>query len=145
MAENGVGNLEFIPTTMNKEVYQEILQRNLRDSAKKLKLGRRFIFQQDSDPKHTAKSTMEWFRKNKIDVLPWAPQSPDLNPIEHLWRHLDVKVRQRPVLPRNIAELKTALTEEWLAIDPEFTKNLVDSMPRRCDAVIAARGGNTKY
>jgi len=124
---------------------REYSKKNLRSSARKLSLGRRFIFQQDSDPKHTAKTTQSWFASNKIEVLPWAPQSPDLNPIEHLWQHLEIKLRKRPVAPRNLTELKAALQEEWDSIDPDMTKSLVDSMSRRCQAVIAAKGGNTKY
>uniref|UniRef100_A0A8K9V1Q1 Transposase Tc1-like domain-containing protein n=1 Tax=Oncorhynchus mykiss TaxID=8022 RepID=A0A8K9V1Q1_ONCMY len=42
-----------------------ILEENLMESAKDLRLGRRFVFQQDNDPKHKAKSTMEWTIKSK--------------------------------------------------------------------------------
>jgi len=145
MATNGVGNLAIIPTIMDKEVYQGILKDNLRISAKKLKLGRKFIFQQDQDPKHTANSTKLWFTKNKIDVMEWPPQSPDLNPIEHLWRILEIQIRSRPQLPRNAHELKQALLEEWEKISPNDTAKLVNSMQKRCMAVIEAKGGHTKY
>ncbi len=57
---------------------------------KALKIGRGWVFQHDNDPKHTAKSTKEWLKRH-IKVLEWpSSQSPDLHPIENLWRELKV-------------------------------------------------------
>ena len=64
------------------------------ESAMNLKLGRRFTFQQDNDPKYKAKATLEWLNKKKINVLEWPRPSLDLNPIEHLWRDLKIEVHQ---------------------------------------------------
>ena len=54
---------------MNGEKYREILDENLLKSAQDPRLGRRFIFQQDTDPKHTAKTTQEWLRDKSLNVL----------------------------------------------------------------------------
>ncbi|MGH0128558.1 UNVERIFIED_CONTAM: hypothetical protein FKN15_040258 [Acipenser sinensis] len=77
----GTGHLVKIEARMDGAKYREILQENLLQSAKKLKLGRKFTFQQDNDPKHKAKATMEWLKNKKVNVLQWPSQSPDLNPI----------------------------------------------------------------
>uniref|UniRef100_A0AAQ4P3Q7 Tc1-like transposase DDE domain-containing protein n=1 Tax=Gasterosteus aculeatus aculeatus TaxID=481459 RepID=A0AAQ4P3Q7_GASAC len=58
----------------------------------------------DNDPKHTAKITKEWLRHNSVNVLEWPSQSPDLNPIEDLWRDLKMAVHRRS--PSNLMDLE---------------------------------------
>jgi len=93
------------------------------------------------DPKHTCKKTKKYFKDHKVSVIPWPSQSPDLNPIENLWRDLKIAVFKHKV--RNQKELWEIIQREWILI--ERCRKLVESMPRRCEAVIKNRGHATKY
>lgn len=91
---SGVGNIAHIEGMMTAEKYIDILCKNLEESILKLGLENSFIFQQDNDPKHTAKVSTKFFKDCEIKLLEWLPQYPDLNPIENLWNYLDDKVNK---------------------------------------------------
>lgn len=91
MSAAGVGSLHFIDRIMNHRVYIDILKNHLRSSATKMEIGDNFIFIRDNDPKHTAYNTKLWILYNTPKYLKTPPQSPDINPIEHLWDYLEKK------------------------------------------------------
>ncbi len=106
--------------------------------ARALKMGRGWVFQHDNDPKHTAKATKEWLKKKHIKVLEWSSQSPDLHPIENLWRELKVRVAKPQ--PRNLNDLERICKEECNKIPPEMCANLVVNYKKRLTSVIANKG-----
>ncbi|KAF2360033.1 Transposase Tc1-like [Trinorchestia longiramus] len=70
-------------------------------------------------------------------------QSPDMNPIENLWRELKLKIQKRG--PNNITELKEICIEEWNKITPETCKRLVVNYYKRLEDIINNTGYATKY
>lgn len=76
-------------------------------------------------------------------MLITPPQRPDLNPIEHLWDHLDKRIRNHTISSK--AQLKEILLTEWGKISSDYTKKLVYSMPERLNEVLKLKGYPTKY
>ena len=93
--------------------------------------------QQDNATSHTARSMRDFLQDRNVRVgQPWPAKSSDLNPIEHVWDVLDW---------REISgNLQGALWEEWGNISQQELANLVQSMRRRCTAVLNAAGGHTR-
>ncbi|KAK3535384.1 hypothetical protein QTP70_011608 [Hemibagrus guttatus] len=105
----GTGRLVRIEGKMNAAMYRDIIDENMLHAL--WTSVRQFIFQQDNDPEYTAKITKEWLRDNSVNVVEWTSQSPDLNPIEHLWRDLKMAVHQR--YPFNLMEFVRSCKEKW--------------------------------
>jgi hypothetical protein len=146
MCWEGTGNACKINGKMNTDLYLQILEEDLMQSLEDWgKTPEEVIFQQDNDPKHKAKQSMEWLNNHFPQVMVWPAQSADLNPIEHLWFHLKKKLSTYEEPPKGMLELWERVEKEWAAIDKSVCQNLIASMPRRIEAVIKARGGYTKY
>lgn len=146
MTAQGIGYGCQIDGRMNAEIYTGILDDYLLPTIKYYKMNKKhLIFQQDNDPKHTSNAALKWLKTKKINTLDWPPQSPDLNPIEHLWEHLKRKLSDYESEPRGIHELWERVEAEWDKIPVEVCVNLIESMPRRIAAVLKSKGGYTKY
>ena len=84
-----------------------------------------------------------YLRNQNIQVLEWPAQSPDLNPIENVWAELNRRLRKRKC--NSEEELFELLTKTWKELDAEYLQKLIESMPRRCAAVIKSKGFPIDY
>lgn len=146
MAADGVGEMFVCEGRMDSQKYINVLEAVLLPSLTRI-FGDTNLdgvqFQQDNAPCHKSATTMRWFRDNNIVLLDWPAQSPDLNPIEHMWAILKRKIKEHSITSKTA--LKNALINEWYAISADECAKLVRSMPKRIAAVIKSKGGPTKY
>jgi transposase len=63
--------------------------------------------------------------------MTWPPQSPDLNPIENLWKHIKDLISRRRHKARNVHDMRFALMVIWPEINGNFLLKLCDSVLRR--------------
>ena len=94
---------------------------------------------------NTSGLAKQWFKDDGIDVLLWPPQSPDLNPIEHLWSYVKRKLEEYNSLPGGVVELWERTVVEWNKIPQGVCQDLIRSMPERVEAILEAHRGYTKY
>uniref|UniRef100_A0A2Q4THU9 Tc1-like transposase DDE domain-containing protein n=1 Tax=Caenorhabditis japonica TaxID=281687 RepID=A0A2Q4THU9_CAEJA len=141
-SDTSMGPLNRIVGTMDRYVYEDILENTMRPWAR-ANLSRPWVFQQDNYPKHTSGHVANWFRRRRVDLLEWPSQSPDLNPIEHMWEELERRLKE--VRASNANQKFAQLEAAWKSIPMTVVQTLLDSMPRRCQAVIDAKGYPTKY
>ena len=106
---------------------------------------RNFVYVQDNAPPHTARDTVAFSNQQDVEVMDWPARTPDMNPIEHVCDQMSVWIRDMDDPPSTIAELNNAVRQARATVRPGRVRTLVESMPRRARALLAARGGHTQY
>ncbi|GFV96923.1 transposable element Tcb1 transposase [Trichonephila clavipes] len=97
------------------------------------------IFQRDNARPHTARVAQDFLRH--FQTLPWLACSPDLPPVVHVWDQLK---RQMPSC-HSVYDLELVVQDLWAHLPQDNIRCLINSMPDRVAACIAAGGGPTRY
>ncbi|GFW83604.1 transposable element Tcb1 transposase [Trichonephila clavipes] len=103
------------------------------------------VFQQDNARPHVAKTVKSYIDSQQVQLLSWPAYSPDMSPIEHVWDIVGGRLARdlRPVVSTD--ELWWCIQTIWNTLPQADIQNFFNAMPRRVAALIAARGGHTKY
>ena len=136
--------LVVLDGNLNQHKYRTILEETLIPFARQ-SFGANLVFQDDNAGPHRARMIDNFLETNGIQRLEWPAMSPDMNPIENLWAELTRQLDNLQQQPSTIRKLRQALDVAWQAIPVQTLENLVNSMPRRVQALITARGSHTKY
>ncbi|GFU55309.1 transposable element Tcb2 transposase [Trichonephila clavipes] len=104
-------------------------------------VGLDFIFMDDNAPCHRAVLINDFLETENIQRMPWPANSPDLNPIEHVWNMLGRQIVALSHPPSSITELQ----EAWNRLSPQLIHHLIANMVNRCAACLAVRGDHTSY
>lgn len=139
---SGIGPICQITEKMDRFLYKNILENEMLPYADE-NMPLIWVFQHDNDPKHTSKVVSEWLKASNVRVLQWPAQSPDLNPIENLWSIVDRQIKRDK--ETNKYNIFHRLKDAWNSISQDQIERLIDSMPRRCTAVIKNNGYAIDY
>lgn len=139
----GRAGLFFLPKnmTMKADNYIKVLHDHMLPS---YEIQGCDYFLQDNAPCHKAKKVMKWLSDHNVQLIEWPGNSPDLNPIENCWNYMKnmLSTCNTSSVPRLSHEILKMWTTEMKL---DYFRNLSDSMPKRLQMVIKAKGQMTKY
>lgn len=143
----GLGALVMLPKSqyvnqhMNQDNYFELLCEYLPDAFERCHAR---VFMHDSAPRHRARSVVRWLLDCQVPFFhDWPGNSPDLNPIEDIWKIIKKGLQDKDVctLPHLEAEIRTL----WNNIPLETLRNLSTSLSMRLREVCWLNGENIQY
>ena len=125
-----VGPIVHFHSNINASVYKRLLYQHALPHLCKRTVETP-IFMQDNTPCHKAKNVLSFLEGEGIAVMKQPPQSPDMNPLENVWKIIREKAQNRN--PQNIDDLWGFLKEEWESITTTFCKKLIGACGQRCN------------
>ena len=113
---------------MNHQLYLEVLENNLLPFIEKTKQkfpGKSVIFMHDGARYHWHKDVKEWFLNHDIEIMIWPPQSPDLNPIEHIWGNMKKELSMKNPYVTSYVEMTFILSNLWFDLKQVYLNKLI--------------------
>ncbi|GFU10850.1 hypothetical protein TNCV_3278691 [Trichonephila clavipes] len=104
-----------------------------------------YELRQHNERLHVAKTVRDFCSAQYMQLLPWPAYSPDTSPIEPVWDLVGRRLARDPRSAASKDKLLLRIQAIWNSLPQADIQNLFDSMPRRIAALIATRGGYTKY
>ena len=127
---HGMGPLVVLDATLTGQRYLQLLGDHLHPFVMFQHPDDIAVYQDDNAAPHRANIVRAWFDEHagEIQRLNWPPRSPDMNPIEHIWDALDVRLRALNPQPTNRPQLATALQDVWCQLSPDVSQGLAVSL-----------------
>ena len=137
----------FDKGSINGEVYRTkiipLINRIVQQHQEESLFRQRPIVMQDNASIHRARETLALISQLGFDVMSWPANSPDLNLIENVWSLLKHRIGLH--FPTTREEVVNAIQIEWKSLTSSDIARVCQTMRRRCEVVIDARGGHTKW
>ena len=148
-SKRGKAAMVFVHGKQNGKDHTETLKTHLLpyiDEKFTKKDGVKPLFQQDRASIHMAKVAQSWLQAQDFEIMDWAAQSPDLNPMENAWGILTQKVYGGDTKQyQSKKALKAAILKAWDEVEQSTLDKLVDSFETRLRECIKVKGKKTKY
>ena len=125
----GVGPIVHFHGNINASVYKELLCQHSLPHLQKETIETP-IFMQDNMLCHKAKTHLSFLEEEKIAIMKWLWEGPNMNPRENVWTIIGEIAKNRN--PQKINDLWGFLKEEWERITITICKKLIDSYGWRC-------------
>ena len=110
--------------------------------------GRR-LFVMDNDPEQTSRLARDALEEIEAEFHEIPPRSPDLNPIENIFhlvkRYLESEAISRNITRESFEEFQARVLRAFDCICTETIDNTIASLNKRIEAILASKGGRTKY
>ena len=145
ISSKGMGRLYVVEGTMRQDQYRRVLEAKLIPQLTEWFGNGPRVFMQDGAPCHKAKSITKYLEEQRIPVLRWPGNSPDMNPIENVWECLKRELGKENITTKT--QLIERIIYHWHHNDKlkETAIKCVKIMPRRIEALLKAKGNLTKY